>query len=67
MVQPGVKPSDRGSQFRSQPLPSTALRGAREAALAQRGQGLAQGHPAVSLLPPRPGLFHGLELIGHSF
>ena len=35
------------------PLPSDVPR---EAAAAQRGQGLAQGHPAVNLLPPRPEL-----------
>ena len=35
-----------------------------QAAPAQRGQGLAPGHPAGNLLPPRPGLsVHGLT--GH--
>lgn len=54
VVQTGVKRSEKGSRLRSPPLPSDVPR---EAAAAQKGQGVAQGHPAVNLLPPRPELF----------
>lgn len=53
---PGINSKEKGSRPHLQPLPSTTLRCASEAATAQTGQGLAQGHPAVNLLP-WPGLF----------